>query len=145
MDTSQRISQGPQLQFDPKSLSASILDYRLICDNILVLKLKDGFSGHRELLERAVRDPRCQSLKLVILVSEDVDVYDDVELIWGIFTRFDCARDVVFTDQNFVGITPVYRGAMGIDATWKPGYQKPLVMDPDVIRLVDRRWGEYWR
>ena len=135
---------GPQLQFDPKSLSASILDHHLICDNILVLQLKDGFSGHRELLERAVRDPRSQSLRLVIVVSEDVDVYDDVELIWGIFTRFDCARDVVFTDQNFVGITPVYRGVMGIDATWKPGYQKPLVMDPDIVRLVDRKWGEYW-
>lgn len=136
--------EGGSLQIDPRSLSTAVLDHRLICDNILVMQLKAGFTGHRELLERAVRDPRNQSLKSVVLVSEDVDIGDDVELIWGIFTRFDCAKDVVFTDQQFDGITPVYRGVMGIDATWKPGYQKPLVMDPDIVRLVDRRWGEYW-
>ena len=70
-----------------------------------------------------------------------VDIEDDVELIWGIFTRFDCALDVVFTEQRFVGITPVYSGVMGIDATWKPGYQKPLEMDPEIVRLVDREMG----
>ena len=136
--------EGRSLQIDPRSLSTAVLDHRLICDNILVMQLKAAFADHRELLERAVRDPRNQSLKSVVLVSEDVDIADDVELIWGIFTRFDCARDVVFTDQQFDGITPVYRGVMGIDATWKPGYQKPLVMDPDIVRLVDRRWDEYW-
>lgn len=136
--------EGRSLQIDPRSLSTAVLDHRLICDNILVMQLKAGFTDHRELLERAVRDPRNQSLKSVVLVSEDVDIGDDVELIWGIFTRFDCAKDVVFTDQQFDGITPVYRGVMGIDATWKPGYQKPLVMDPDIVRLVDRRWDEYW-
>jgi 3-polyprenyl-4-hydroxybenzoate decarboxylase len=32
---------------------------------------------------------------------------------------------------------------MGIDATFKPGYPAPLEMDPNVVALVDRRWGEY--
>ncbi len=134
---------GPQLSFDPKDLSPAVTRHRLICDNIIVMQIRNGFPDARELLERAVADQRLRSLKAVVLVSEDVDIDDDVELIWGIFTRFDCARDVVFSGQQFVGITPVYTGVMGIDATWKPGYQKPLEMDPDIIRLVDRRWGEY--
>ncbi len=136
---------GPQLRFDPKDLSSAVTHHRLICDNILMLQMRDGYSNSRDLIERVVKDPRARSLKAVVLVSEDVDIDDDVELIWGIFTRFDCALDVVFTEQHFVGITPVYSGVMGIDATWKPGYQKPLEMDPDVVRLVDRKWGEYWR
>jgi 4-hydroxy-3-polyprenylbenzoate decarboxylase len=37
----------------------------------------------------------------------------------------------------------VYQGPIGIDATWKEGYPLPLEMDPDVVRLVDRRWPEY--
>jgi hypothetical protein len=45
----------------------------------------------------------------------------------------------------FVGARPVYRGIVGIDATWKEGYPAPLVMDESIVRLVDRRWGEYWR
>ena len=136
---------GPQLRFDPTSLSSAILKHRLLCDNILIMQVKSGYPEHRALLERAVNDPRAKSLKALVLVSDDVEIEDDVELIWGIFTRFDCALDVVFTEQHFVGITPVYSGVMGINATWKPGYQKPLEMDSDIVRLVDRRWNEYWQ
>jgi 3-polyprenyl-4-hydroxybenzoate decarboxylase len=32
---------------------------------------------------------------------------------------------------------------MAVDATWKPGYPDPIVMDPEVVRRVDARWGEY--
>ncbi len=134
---------GPQLRFDPKSLSTAITKQRLLCDNLLVLQVHNGYRESRRLLEEIVHHPQAKPLKAVILVSEDVDIEDDVELIWGIFTRFDCALDTVFTGQRFEGITPIYSGVMGIDATSKPGYQKPLEMDPDVVRLVDRRWKEY--
>ena len=132
------------LRIDPRSLSSAITKHRLLCENMLVLQVRDDYPNARNLIEQTVNDPRMRSLKAVMLISDDVDIDDDVELIWGIFTRFDCALDVVFSEQRFVGITPVYSGVMGIDATWKPGYQKPLEMDPDIERLVDRRWKEYW-
>jgi UbiD family decarboxylase len=99
----------------------------------------------RHIVEALVRNPLSQSVKLVVAVSSDVNVDDDVELLWGIFTRFDCARDVMFTDMEFRGIAPAYGGVMGIDATWKSGYQKPLVMDPEIIRKVDEKWHLYWK
>ena len=58
-------------------------------------------------MQRAtVRESRQRStgevdLKAVALVSDDVDIEDNVELIWGIFTRFDCALDVVFSESAF--------------------------------------------
>jgi len=52
---------------------------------------------------------------------------------------------MLFTDQTFVGARPVYRGVAGIDATWKEGYPAPLVMDESIVKLVDKRWGEYFR
>ena len=39
----------------------------------------------------------------------------------------------------------VYRGTIGIDATWKPGYPAPLEMDESIVKRVDRRWGDYWK
>jgi UbiD family decarboxylase len=99
----------------------------------------------RHIVEALVRNPLSQSVKLVVAVSSDVNVDDDVELLWGIFTRFDCARDVMFTDMEFRGIAPAYGGVMGIDATWKSGYQKPLVMDPAIVRKVDEKWHLYWK
>jgi hypothetical protein len=33
---------------------------------------------------------------------------------------------------------------IGIDATWKTGYPPPVTMPDEVVRLVERRWGEYF-
>jgi 4-hydroxy-3-polyprenylbenzoate decarboxylase len=80
-----------------------------------------------------------------VAVSPDVRLDDDENLQWGIFTRFDPARDMVFSEQNFAGARPVYRGTIGIDATWKQGYPKPLEMEERIVRLVNERWSEYWK
>jgi hypothetical protein len=52
---------------------------------------------------------------------------------------------VVFTEQSLMGVSPVYRGVMGIDATWKPGYPKVLTMTDEIRKRVDDRWSEYWK
>jgi 4-hydroxy-3-polyprenylbenzoate decarboxylase len=88
---------------------------------------------------------RAKGVRIVVAVSSDVKLDDDENLQWGIFTRFDPALDMVFTQQTFVGARPVYRGIIGIDATWKSGYPKPLQMDESIVRRVDRRWDEYWK
>jgi 4-hydroxybenzoate decarboxylase subunit C len=80
----------------------------------------------------------------VTAVSEDVDLADQTSTIWGIFTRFDPARDMIFQKQEFIGARPVYSGRIGIDATWKEGYPPPVTMPEDTIRLVERRWDEYF-
>ncbi len=84
-------------------------------------------------------------IKLVATVSEDVNIHDQESYIWGVFTRFDCERDVIFTQQKLVGISPIYKGTMGIDATWKDGYPEPLAMDEKIVKLVDDRWDSYWK
>ena len=43
------------------------------------------------------------------------------------------------------GISPIYRGVMGIDATWKPGYPEPLVMTDEIVRRVDEKWERIWK
>ena len=98
----------------------------------------------REIVEKLVKDPRFSGIPVIAAVSEDVDIHDRESYIWGIFTRFDCERDVVFTENRMIGIAPVYKGAMGIDATWKQGYPKPLVMDDEIVRRVDAKWGKIW-
>ena len=35
-------------------------------------------------------------------------------------------RDMIFAEQSFSGARPVYRGLIGIDATWKQGYRFPF-------------------
>lgn len=97
----------------------------------------------RALLEKMLSLDPIRSFKMVAAVSPDVPLDDPVLLLWGIFTRFDCARDTFFGSVRLERGHPVYEGPLGIDATWKPGYPEPLQMDPAVIKKVDQRWGEY--
>lgn len=121
---------------------AQILETRLIEETLLLIKVSaDG----RKIVEELVRLPELSGVKILAAVSEDVDLASRETAIWGVFTRFDCARDVIFTEQSLVGISPVYHGILGIDATWKPGYPAPLVMSDEIVERVNRRWEEYWR
>ncbi len=119
-----------------------IIATNLIADTLLLVKVKhDGAAVIRKLLKSAMLD----GVKLIAAVSEDVDIHDQESYIWGVFTRFDCERDVIFTQQKLVGISPIYIGTMGIDATWKDGYPEPLAMDNKIVKLVDNRWESYWK
>lgn len=114
---------------------------RLLDGGLLVIEAK---SEARAVLERLVRWEGLGPIKLIVAVSSDVALDQEASLLWGIFTRFDPARDLVAQSQEFVGARPVYRGRLGIDATWKTGYPAALEMAPEIVKLVDRRWGDYF-
>jgi 4-hydroxy-3-polyprenylbenzoate decarboxylase len=126
------------------------MDFARIDSRIEKWKLLDGGffvvairQGGRSVVERVIAaNP---NVRFVVAVSLDVNLEDDENLQWGIFTRFDPARDMVFSEKEFSGARPVYRGIVGIDATWKQGYPHPLEMDESIVRLVDSRWREYWK
>jgi len=117
---------------------------RIVEETMLVVQVEAEGRG-RPVIEALVADPVFAGLKIIAAVSPDVPFDDPVLLLWGIFTRFDAARDVVFTDVTLHGAWPSARGRMGIDATWKAGYPEPVVMPEDVVARVDARWGELWR
>jgi UbiD family decarboxylase len=125
-----------------KSFDRRILDSTLIDNSLLIVKVRNQ---GRAVIEKLVKHKALHNLKIIAAVSEDIDIRNQESTIWGIFTRFDCESDVIFTEQNLIGISPMYKGVMGIDATWKKGYPEPLVMNQDVINRVDERWDSYWK
>lgn len=125
-----------------QSLDRRIMDVNLVHDSLLLIKVS---GDSRSVLEKLVLQPDLGGVKVIAAVSEDVDIRDRENYIWGVFTRFDCERDILFTEQKLLGISPVYQGVLGIDATWKPGYPKALQMDDKVRKRVEERWDAYWR
>jgi 4-hydroxy-3-polyprenylbenzoate decarboxylase len=121
-----------------------VVDWRGYGDAFLVARVgeRDGRTG-RAVAEALAGNAELGRYKWVAVVSDDVPLDDPTLLLWGIFTRFDAARDVVFSSMRMEGAWPRYAGRMAIDATWKPGYPDAIRMDADVVRLVDRRWEEY--
>lgn len=124
---------------DPRAAEESVLAHRLAWGAMLVVQVK---GEGRRVVERLVRRPEYSAVKLIVAVSADVPLEDDELLLWGIFTRFDCARDVIPASLEARGAWLACRGPLGIDATWKTGYPEAIVTHPDVIARVDSWWGK---
>jgi 4-hydroxy-3-polyprenylbenzoate decarboxylase len=89
-----------------------------------------------------VRRPELANVKLVVAVSEDVPLDDEELLLWGIFTRFDCARDLIPASIETRGAWLTCRGPLGLDATWKDGYPEPVATPAETIAKVDGWWAK---
>jgi UbiD family decarboxylase len=128
----------------PDRIDARVVDWAAYGDVLVVARVRerDGRTG-REVAEALARSESLGRFKWAAVVSDDVPLDDRTLLLWGIFTRFDAARDVVFSRSRLDGAWPRHAGRMAIDATWKPGYPEPIVMDPGIVRRVDERWKEY--
>jgi 4-hydroxy-3-polyprenylbenzoate decarboxylase len=125
-----------------RSADRRIVDLNFVHDTMLIVKVRgEGMPVVKKLL----KSKDLPDVAIIAAVSEDVNLAERENYIWGIFTRFDCERDVLFSEQKLLGISPVYRGVMGIDATWKKGYPEALEMSEDVRKRVDDRWSEYWK
>lgn len=151
---------------NPSEIDLRIRGYQLIGDTLLVVKVEGAYTSRqnaamglegeiqpsgkttgREVIEKLIASENVEHLprgtKIVAAVSMDINLTDIQEIIWGIFTRFDAARDVLFTSMQMNGIAPVYHGIMGIDASWKIGYPNPCIMTADITAKVSDRWKEY--
>ena len=121
-----------------REVDRRIVDLRFVHETMLLVKVR---GEGKPVIEQLVKHPALGGVTVVAAVSEDVDLDDKENYIWGVFTRFDCERDILFTQQELIGISPVYKGVMGIDATWKPGYPAALTMPDEVVKRVDEKWG----
>ena len=122
---------------DPRSFEDSVLAHRLAWGGMLVVQVPGEGRG---IVERLVRRSEYAGIKLVVAVSRDVPLEDDELLLWGIFTRFDCARDILPAATESRGAWLGCRGPLGIDATWKSGYPNPVENLPAVIESVNQWW-----
>lgn len=123
---------------DPREKDSRVKAYTVLEDCLMVVRVeREG----RAVLERLVRQD-LGPVRIVAAVSPDVDLDDRDLLLWGVFTRFDCARDLVFPAVRQREAWTTCYGPMGIDATFKPGYPDPLRMPEEIVERVNRKWDD---
>lgn len=133
-------------KYDPAKVKAAAgstyLDQASWEDTLLVVKLKNAGKPGPSILKKLLAAPLGPH-KMVAVVSQDVDLTDVTSLVWGLFTRFDAARDLQFTKSSLHNAWPLHEGILGLDATWKKGYPEPVEMPSEITKMVDSRWKEY--
>lgn len=127
---------------DPRAKHKEILDWRLLNGGILAIKVD---KKPKEIIKKLFKTKGYENVRIIAIVSPDIDIHNDTELIWGIFTRFDPYLDVIFEHTELKGSAVVYGGRMGIDATIKSWYPKVIEMSEDIKETVTDRWKEYWQ
>ena len=90
--------------------------------------------------------------RFVVVVDEDIDIYDMDDVLWAMTTRCDPERDISITRRAWSGpldpaIHPDHRGFNSrcvIDATkpweWKERFAEPVVT-AEMARATRERWG----
>jgi UbiD family decarboxylase len=130
------------------------------CANYMVVvsMSQQFYHGHAKQMIAAVW-ASIHIAKWVIVVDDDIDIYDRRQVEWAISTRVAPYRDIWVTPQNQPDTNldpaihpddrmyPNMRGSrIGIDATVGfKGFEYPPMTtpSPEAYALVDRRWQEY--
>ena len=124
--------------------------------NLVIVSAKKEYPGHPQKLMYGLWGMGLMSLaKAIVVVDAHVNVHDLSEVAWRVTNNMDPAQDIIFAsgpldDLDHASPTPKFGSKIGIDATnkgpmdgrtreWPPD----IVMAPEVVALVDRKWAEY--
>lgn len=129
---------------NPKTKHNEIINHRLLNGGFLVIQIDESNVDPKKMINRMFETPGYKDIRILAVVSADIDLKDDTDLIWGIFTRFDPYLDVIFEHTELRGSAVVYDGRMGIDATKKTWYPKVIEMSENIKQKVTKRWKTYW-
>ncbi|MGY0234889.1 menaquinone biosynthesis decarboxylase [Longispora urticae] len=124
--------------------------------NCVIVSIKKRYPKHAQKVMNAIWGAHLMSLtKLIVIVDDDCDVHDYNEVAFRAFGNVDYSRDLLLTEGpvdhlDHASYNQFYGGKLGIDATRKlpsegyhRGWPDELVMSPDVVDKVSKRWKEY--
>jgi 4-hydroxy-3-polyprenylbenzoate decarboxylase len=119
-----------------------------------IVSIEQSYAGHAK--QAALVASQCGAAayggRFVIVVDDDIDIYDMNDVLWAMTTRCDPKRDISIVDRAWSGpldpaIHPDERGFNSrciIDATrpweWRERFADPVVT-PEMARATRERWG----
>jgi len=126
----------------PLEVHPGIRDLRAFGEGVLMVQVSKGWN--RDEIKKSLEGhPVAKQYILQVVVSDDVDIHDDMMALWGWFTRFDPYKDIHPAKRELQGNKMVLHFPLLIDATWKEGYRLPVEFDPDIEQRVNDKWDSY--
>jgi UbiD family decarboxylase len=113
------------------------------CAGCLVIE-PDGSLNDEELVKVVSSYAEFATWPLIVIGdSADKMTASPSAFLWGVFTRFEPARDIHAAERTIVRNHVSYQMPIIIDARMKPWYPPEVEVDSETRLLVDRRWKEY--
>lgn len=124
-------------------LPSGIKRAKVFCGGCLVLET-GNYESETNLGERVAKSDAFDDFEIVILHDriEYADLPD--KFLWATWTRFNPSTDIYAKEISVVNNHISYKNPIVIDARMKPWYPKEVEAREDIVKLVDRRWREYF-
>jgi 4-hydroxy-3-polyprenylbenzoate decarboxylase len=125
----------------------------------VIISIRQRYPGHAKQAAHVASQCRAGAYlgRYVIVVDEDVDIYDTDEVLWALATRSEPAGDIDIIRRAWSGpldpiIPPDQKGFSSraiIDATkpfeWKDQFPVVSVISAEQRAAMEARWGELFR
>ncbi|MBI5399304.1 UbiD family decarboxylase [Candidatus Saganbacteria bacterium] len=131
----------PPLPPSPGEINPSIKKIVALGEAFLIVQVSKDFN-RENIIEALKRNASAAQYLFHVLVSEDVDLNSTMMILWGWFTRFDPLKDLYPAGTKVDSNKLIFQFPICIDASWKPGYRKPVAFAPEVVKRVDQKWDK---
>ena len=125
------------------SLPVGVHAAKVFCGGCVVVE-GTGYEKDKTLAERIAISGGFNDFQIVVL-HDKIEYADTPEkFLWATWTRFNPSTDIYAKEIKVVNNHISYTAPIVIDARMKPWYPKEVEPREDIVKLVDRRWREYF-
>lgn len=116
---------------------------KVFCGGCLVLETTD-YEKDKTLPERIAKLNSFNDFQVVVL-HDNISFADSADkFLWATWTRFNPSTDIYSKDLTVQNNHLSYHAPIIIDARMKPWYPKEVEPRDDIVKMVDKRWSEYF-
>ncbi len=125
------------------ALPSYIKRAELFCGGCLVVEGQD-YESDNELASVISKSGAFDEFQIVVLHDSVEYAKTADQFLWATWTRFNPSTDIYAKTSKIENNHIVYEAPIVIDCRMKPWYPKEVAAREDIIKLVDRRWSEYF-
>ncbi len=126
------------------ALPVGIKAAKVFCGGCLVLEAAAEYEKDKTLAERVAMANNFNNFQIVVL-HDSLEFADSADkFLWATWTRFNPSTDIYAKEIKVVHNHISFTAPVVIDARMKSWYPKVVEPRDDIVKLVDRRWREYF-
>jgi len=129
--------------FSTSHLPQGVKRAKVFCGGCLVVEA-DSYEADKQLPARLASATEFDEFEVVVIHDKLEYADSSDKFLWATWTRFNPSTDVYARGVRLKHNRICYESPIIIDARMKPWYPKEVEAREDTIKLVDKRWKEYF-
>lgn len=126
-----------------ETLPQEVKKAKVFCGGCIVLET-DNYKFDKDLGEKIAKCGAFDDFQIVVL-HDKIEYADAADkFLWATWTRFNPSTDIYAKSSTVKNNHISYQNPIVIDSRMKPWYPAEVEPREDIVKLVDRRWKEYF-